>query len=180
MLPEVDGLEVCRRGPAVDEVPIIMLTALGSEADRVVRLELGADDYLTKPFSPRELVLRVGSVLRRVGEHRSRQARVEGRRNRHRRSEPHGHRFERARLPDGPRVRPAEVSRRNRMARMVDDLFELSRLQAGSFELSLESVQPDEAISEALALSGPVARARSTPGGIRRPPASRCGLTPES
>jgi DNA-binding response OmpR family regulator len=68
MLPGVDGLEVCRRVRAVAEVPIIMLTALGSEADRVVGLELGADDYLTKPFSPRELVLRVGSVLRRAGE----------------------------------------------------------------------------------------------------------------
>ena len=68
MLPGVDGLEVCRRVRAVSEIPIIMLTALGSEADRVVGLELGADDYLTKPFSPRELVLRVGSVLRRAGE----------------------------------------------------------------------------------------------------------------
>ncbi len=68
MLPGLDGLEVCRRVRATSQVPIIMLTALGSEADRVVGLELGADDYLTKPFSPRELVLRVGSVLRRVGE----------------------------------------------------------------------------------------------------------------
>ncbi len=68
MLPGVDGLEVCRRVRAASDVPIIMLTALGSEADRVVGLELGADDYLTKPFSPRELVLRIGSVLRRAGE----------------------------------------------------------------------------------------------------------------
>jgi DNA-binding response OmpR family regulator len=69
MLPGIDGLEVClrlrRRG---DDVPVIMLTALGSETDRVVGLELGADDYVTKPFSPRELVLRVDSVLRRAGE----------------------------------------------------------------------------------------------------------------
>ena len=67
MLPGIDGLEVCRRLREVGDVPIIMLTALGSEADRLVGLTLGADDYLTKPFSPRELVLRVDSVLRRVG-----------------------------------------------------------------------------------------------------------------
>jgi len=66
MLPGVDGLEVCRQVRKVREVPIIMLTALGSETDRVVGLELGADDYVTKPFSPRELALRVESVLRRT------------------------------------------------------------------------------------------------------------------
>ena len=65
MLPGIDGLEVCRRMRAVRETPIIMLTALGAESDRVVGLERGADDYVTKPFSPRELVLRVQSVLRR-------------------------------------------------------------------------------------------------------------------
>ncbi|MGC4111493.1 MAG: response regulator transcription factor [Nocardioides sp.] len=69
MLPGIDGLEVCRRIRSKgDDVPVIMLTALGSEADRVVGLERGADDYVTKPFSPRELALRVGSVLRRAGE----------------------------------------------------------------------------------------------------------------
>ena len=68
MLPGIDGLEVCRRLRETGDVPIIMLTALGDETDRVVGLELGADDYLTKPFSPRELVLRVDSVLRRTGE----------------------------------------------------------------------------------------------------------------
>ncbi|MGL5823995.1 MAG: response regulator transcription factor [Nocardioides sp.] len=68
MLPGIDGLEVCRRLRSTTDVPIIMLTALGSETDRVVGLEVGADDYLTKPFSPRELVLRVESVLRRVGD----------------------------------------------------------------------------------------------------------------
>jgi DNA-binding response OmpR family regulator len=69
MLPGIDGLEVCRRIRAKgDDVPVIMLTALGAETDRVVGLEQGADDYVTKPFSPRELALRVGSVLRRVGE----------------------------------------------------------------------------------------------------------------
>jgi DNA-binding response OmpR family regulator len=67
-LPDIDGLEVCRRLRASSDVPVIMLTALGSETDRVVGLERGADDYVTKPFSPRELVLRVESVLRRAGE----------------------------------------------------------------------------------------------------------------
>src|SRR5262249_6843651 len=67
MLPGIDGLEVCRRLRAKSStVPIIMLTALGEESDRVLGLQLGADDYVTKPFSPRELVLRVQSVLRRA------------------------------------------------------------------------------------------------------------------
>ncbi len=68
MMPGIDGLEVCRRLRATTDVPIIMLTALGAEVDRVVGLESGADDYVTKPFSPRELVLRVEALLRRVGE----------------------------------------------------------------------------------------------------------------
>jgi DNA-binding response OmpR family regulator len=67
MLPGIDGLEVCRRLRASGPVPVIMLTALGDEGDRVLGLEVGADDYVTKPFSPRELVLRVESVLRRSG-----------------------------------------------------------------------------------------------------------------
>jgi DNA-binding response OmpR family regulator len=67
MLPGIDGLEVCRRLRSRDgAVPVVMLTALGEEADRVVGLQIGADDYVTKPFSPRELVLRVQSVLRRT------------------------------------------------------------------------------------------------------------------
>lgn len=67
MLPGMSGLDVCRELRAGDErLPIVMLTALGEEDDRVFGLELGADDYVTKPFSPRELVLRVGSVLRRT------------------------------------------------------------------------------------------------------------------
>ncbi|UQT54899.1 response regulator transcription factor [Streptomyces durmitorensis] len=65
MLPGMDGLEVCRRLRAKGPVPVIMLTARGDEDDRILGLEIGADDYVTKPFSPRELVLRVGSVLRR-------------------------------------------------------------------------------------------------------------------
>jgi DNA-binding response OmpR family regulator len=66
MLPGLDGLEVCRRIRALAPVPVIMLTAKGDEADRVVGLELGADDYVAKPFSPRELTARVKAVLRRA------------------------------------------------------------------------------------------------------------------
>jgi two-component system phosphate regulon response regulator PhoB len=69
MLPEVDGLEVCkilRRDPGTAAIPIIMLTARAAEMDRVLGLELGADDYVTKPFSPRELVLRIKKLLARV------------------------------------------------------------------------------------------------------------------
>ena len=68
MLPDVSGMEICRQvrsEPALAEMPIIMLTAKADEVDRVVGLELGADDYVTKPFSPRELTLRVRAVLRR-------------------------------------------------------------------------------------------------------------------
>ncbi len=66
MLPEVSGEEVCRRIRDVSDVPIIMLTAKGEEEDRIAGLELGADDYLVKPFSPRELVARVRALLRRA------------------------------------------------------------------------------------------------------------------
>ncbi len=68
MLPEVDGLEVCkmlRRDPATATIPVMMVTAKAAEIDRILGLELGADDYLTKPFSPRELVLRVKKILER-------------------------------------------------------------------------------------------------------------------
>jgi two-component system alkaline phosphatase synthesis response regulator PhoP len=65
-LPEIDGLDVCRALRRESDVPIIMLTARVDEADRLIGLELGADDYITKPFSPRELVARVRAVLRRV------------------------------------------------------------------------------------------------------------------
>src|SRR5882757_8348277 len=68
MLPQVDGMEICkllRRDPDTAAIPIIMLTARAAEIDRVLGLELGADDYVTKPFSPRELVLRVKALLRR-------------------------------------------------------------------------------------------------------------------
>jgi two-component system OmpR family response regulator len=66
MLPELDGLEVCRRIRRSSRVPILFLSARGEEVDRIVGLELGGDDYLTKPFSPRELVARVRAVFRRV------------------------------------------------------------------------------------------------------------------
>jgi DNA-binding response OmpR family regulator len=66
MLPGMDGWEICRRVRAESDVPIIMLTARSDDIDRIVGLELGADDYLTKPFNPRELVARVKAILRRV------------------------------------------------------------------------------------------------------------------
>ena len=66
MLPGHDGLEICRWIRARSDLPVIMLTARGEEADRIVGLELGADDYVTKPFSPAELSARVKAVLRRV------------------------------------------------------------------------------------------------------------------
>jgi len=65
MLPHMDGLEICRRVRAQSDVPIIMLTARSDDIDKIVGLELGADDYLTKPFNPRELVARVKAILRR-------------------------------------------------------------------------------------------------------------------
>jgi DNA-binding response OmpR family regulator len=68
MLPEMDGLSVCKRIRETSRVPIIMLTARGDVADRIVGLELGADDYLPKPFEPRELVARMQAVLRRGSE----------------------------------------------------------------------------------------------------------------
>jgi DNA-binding response OmpR family regulator len=67
MLPKLDGLEVCKRLRAESEVPIIMLTARDDELDKVLGLELGADDYIVKPFSPKEVVARVRAVLRRAG-----------------------------------------------------------------------------------------------------------------
>lgn len=66
MLPEVDGWEVCRRVRAASDLPILMLTARDDDVDKIVGLELGADDYMTKPFNPRELVARVRAILRRT------------------------------------------------------------------------------------------------------------------
>jgi DNA-binding response OmpR family regulator len=67
MLPDLDGFETCRRIRAVSDVPVLMLTAKGDEMDRIVGLEIGADDYLPKPFNPRELLARLKAILRRRG-----------------------------------------------------------------------------------------------------------------
>lgn len=74
ILPKIDGLEVCRQLRKDTSVPIIMLTAKGEETDRIIGLELGADDYMVKPFSPRELVARVKTVLRRTADGIARKA----------------------------------------------------------------------------------------------------------
>jgi DNA-binding response OmpR family regulator len=77
MLPGTDGLALCRWIRGRSQLPVIMVTALGEEADRLTGLELGADDYLTKPFSPRELVARVKAVLRRASESAPKAERIE-------------------------------------------------------------------------------------------------------
>lgn len=78
MLPLIDGWEVCRRIRAGSDLPILMLTARDEDIDKIVGLELGADDYLTKPFNPRELVARVRAILRRAhgGEHASQEGTI--------------------------------------------------------------------------------------------------------
>src|SRR5262245_63488055 len=70
MLPDIDGIELCRRIRASSDVPILMLTARDEDVDKIIGLEVGADDYLTKPFNPRELVARAKSILRRTGSDR--------------------------------------------------------------------------------------------------------------
>jgi two-component system alkaline phosphatase synthesis response regulator PhoP/two-component system response regulator ResD len=77
MMPEMDGLDVCRELRKTSNVPIIMLTARGDDVDRIVGLEIGADDYVTKPFNPRELVARVKAVLRRTAQDAPSQAVLE-------------------------------------------------------------------------------------------------------
>ena len=72
MLPDLDGLEVCRRMRSSTDVPVLILTARDDDMDKIVGLEVGADDYLTKPFNPRELVARVRAILRRSGSDRER------------------------------------------------------------------------------------------------------------
>src|ERR671936_3025990 len=66
MLPDIDGIEICRRIRQKSDVPILMLTARDEDVDKIIGLEVGADDYMTKPFNPRELVARVMSILRRA------------------------------------------------------------------------------------------------------------------
>ncbi|HEY2937459.1 MAG TPA: response regulator transcription factor [Gaiellaceae bacterium] len=70
MLPDIDGIEVCRRIRKSSDMPILMLTARDEDVDKIIGLEVGADDYMTKPFNPRELVARVKSILRRAGPER--------------------------------------------------------------------------------------------------------------
>jgi DNA-binding response OmpR family regulator len=70
MLPDIDGIEVCRRIRKTSDVPILMLTARDEDVDKIIGLEVGADDYMTKPFNPRELVARVKAILRRSGPER--------------------------------------------------------------------------------------------------------------
>ena len=70
MLPDLDGIEICRRIRKTSDVPILMLTARDEDVDKIIGLEVGADDYLTKPFNPRELVARVKSILRRAAPER--------------------------------------------------------------------------------------------------------------
>jgi DNA-binding response OmpR family regulator len=76
MMPGMDGLETCRRIRQESDVPVVMLTAKGDEADRVVGLELGADDYVPKPFSPRELLARIRAVLRRARPEPGKETRI--------------------------------------------------------------------------------------------------------
>ena len=109
MLPKLDGLEVCKRLRAESTVPIIMLTARDDELDKVLGLELGADDYITKPFSIREFRWRVRALLRRAaaprpGE-REDEEQIEARRGADRRAAPHGRGARRARAAHVRRVR---------------------------------------------------------------------------
>src|SRR5256886_11332563 len=77
MLPDIDGIEICRRIRQKSDLPILMLTARDEDVDKIIGLEVGADDYLTKPFNPRELVARVKAILRRSqSDARERESRV--------------------------------------------------------------------------------------------------------
>ena len=89
-LPDIDGIDVCRRIRQRSDVPILMLTARDDDVDKIIGLEVGADDYLTKPFNPRELVARVKSILRRAAPSRRRleSAVLAPRRAHHRRGPP--------------------------------------------------------------------------------------------
>lgn len=78
MMPGEDGLTLCRNLRATSQLPVIMLTAMGEETDRIIGLEMGADDYLAKPFNPRELLARIKAVLRRTGQADTTTAEVEG------------------------------------------------------------------------------------------------------
>lgn len=105
-LPDLDGVDVCRRIRAVSPVPIVIISARDGETDRVLGLELGADDYVAKPFSPRELVARVRTILRRAG------------------------RQEQPRAPDAPPP-PFQVDEGRRQIRYYGHALELSRYEYG-------------------------------------------------
>ena len=111
MLPGLDGLSLCREIRASSELPVIMITALGEEADRLAGLEVGADDYLTKPFSPRELVMRVAAVCGALRRRRRRRSGSSSADLVDRRRSPRGAAARRAAAPDDPGVRPALVPR---------------------------------------------------------------------
>ena len=119
MLPGTDGLALCRWIRARSELPVIMLTALGEEADRLAGLELGADDYLTKPFSPRELVARVKAVLRRPSAPSAAAERIEVGDLVDRRRQARGAQGRRAAAADDARVRPALVPRQQPEPRVL-------------------------------------------------------------
>ena len=107
MLPGTDGLSLCRWIRSRGDLPVIMLTARGEEADRIVGLELGADDYVTKPFSPRELATRVRTVLRRSNPATDSKRSSVLRRPRARRGDARGASARGAGAADGEGVRPA-------------------------------------------------------------------------
>ena len=109
MLPDGDGLEICRAIRARSDVPILMLTARGEEADRIVGLEIGADDYLPKPFNPRELLARLRAILRRRGSGGRARARRDAalRPARHRPRGTSGAGRRRGTVADRPPIRPA-------------------------------------------------------------------------
>jgi two-component system, OmpR family, response regulator RegX3 len=110
MLPDGSGYDVCRELRAGSRVPIIMLTARGEETDRIVGLELGADDYIVKPFSAREVVARIRAVLRRAGDG--------------------------AAVPDGPiEIGPLQLDRARRGATLDGDELELTRKEFELLEL---------------------------------------------
>ena len=119
-LPGKDGFEICREIRGRSQVPILMLTARDEEPDRIVGLEVGADDYLTKPFSPRELVARMKAIFRRT-EPQDRRELVLARRRRARQGVARRHGRRQARRADREGVRPARVlhveQRRRRLAR---------------------------------------------------------------
>ena len=113
-LPGQDGFDVCRGIRARSTVPILMLTARDEEADRVAGLELGADDYVAKPFSPRELAARVKALLRRSQPAARRDETLEARRRSRRHARAGGHGGRRAGRTDGQGVRPADLLARER------------------------------------------------------------------